>query len=46
MCDWFDFFDIEDWMLYGPLAEEEVELNRKRKKREEDEDEDENFESI
>jgi len=36
MEDLFD--DIESWMIYGPLAEEEAELNRKRKKREEEED--------
>ena len=36
MFDWFE--EVEDFMLYGPLAEEEAELNRKRKKREEEED--------
>jgi len=38
MFDWFE--EVEDFMLYGPLAEEEAELNRKRKKEEEEEEPD------
>ena len=38
MFNWFE--EVEDFMLYGPLAEEEAELNRKRKKEEEEEEPD------
>jgi len=38
MFDWFE--EVEDFMLYGPLAEEEAELNRKRKKEEEEDEHD------
>ncbi len=38
MMDWFE--EVEDWMLYGPLAEEEAESKWEQKKREKEEDSD------
>lgn len=34
MIDWFE--EVEDWMLYGPLAEEEGESKKKQIEEEEE----------
>ncbi len=36
----FDFFDIEDWMIIGPLSEELSDEERERRRLEEDLDQD------
>jgi len=36
----FDFFDIEDWMIIGPMAEDLADEERERRKIENDWDQD------
>jgi hypothetical protein len=40
MFDFLDGFDIEDWMIIGPLSEELSEEERERRRLEEDLDQD------
>lgn len=36
MMNWLEFFDIEDWMIIGPLAEELADEENERRRRRED----------
>ncbi len=41
--DWFDDFDIEDWMIWGPLSEELADEERERRRIEKDLDQEDYF---